>query len=75
MSKKYVSPNTGQNHKLVYHTDPNCRSVENVRPASDHEIEHHNLDLCEYCDPEKNPTHTNQSREHYKALKEAAKND
>jgi len=75
MSEKYVSPNTGKNHKIVYHTDPECQSVENVRPASELEIEHHNLDLCAYCDPEREPTKSTQSRKQYNALKEAAKND
>jgi len=75
MSEKYVSPNTGQNHKNVYHTNRNCRSAENLRPASDHEINHHNLQLCEYCDPEKNPTGNQQSRGHFESLKEAAKNE
>jgi Zn ribbon nucleic-acid-binding protein len=76
MSKKYVSPNRGKNCRKVYHTNPECQTVETIRPASDHEIEHQELALCAYCDPEKTPTKTEQSRDHYKALKKAAqKND
>jgi len=75
---KYIHSDS-QNSKLnVYHTDRNCQTLKGVvRPATDSEIEYHDLELCEWCDPDVEDPNAQYEQDHsyQEALKEAAKDN
>jgi hypothetical protein len=68
----YIRINTKNSDKTCYHIDPDCARLEEYREVSQDEIQYHNLTLCEFCDPDKNPRDADQDKSHYRALQEAA---
>jgi len=72
---KYVTKGRCNTRKSVYHTNKDCVRLDRstVREATQNEIEHFELRLCDYCNPEVDAAQPQkQSRKHYKALQEAA---
>jgi len=50
---KYVNIGGANSRKECYHTNEDCKRIKsNYRKASEHEIEWHELSLCEWCEDE-----------------------
>jgi len=68
-----------KNSKLnVYHTSKDCQTLKGrARVATESEITHHELELCEWCDPDKENPNAQYEQDHsyQEALKKAAKNN
>lgn len=76
--KKYISVDRKNSKKTVFHTDRNCvRIKSNIRPVDETEINHHDLRLCKFCDPEIDDpiNRSKQDLSYQQALKENAKHD
>jgi len=76
MTEKYIRTELANTNKTCYHTDSNCEQLGDYRTVTDNEIAYHELQLCEYCDPDANPRHNEEvDRSYLNALLEAAKNE
>lgn len=72
---KYIAEGRANTQQRVYHTNEDCQRLDRstVREATENEVEYFELRLCQYCNPDINPTvQQDQSKAHYNALKEAA---
>jgi hypothetical protein len=62
----------------VYHTNKECHTIDSrVREVSDSELQHHELKLCQWCDPDiEHPNKgVEQDHSYQKLLKEAGENN
>jgi len=72
---KWVAEGRCNTRRDVFHTNKDCQGLDRstVREVTENELEHFDLRLCQYCNPDvkaNNPSE--QDRSHLKALKEAA---
>ena len=74
---KYISTGSNVRSNKVYHTNKDCGCLKGtVREVTKNELKHHELRLCQWCDPDKTPNaQYEQDRSYQAALKEAAKDD
>ena len=77
MTTKYAGSGSYGRRKSIYHTDPDCHfASDSLREVSESEVEYHDMRLCKWCDPDKNPNSQSKTdRSAYNALLEAGKND
>ena len=58
---KYIPKSANTRMNSVYHVDENCRRLKKEpREATENEIEYHDLELCSWCDPDKNSPFENE---------------
>lgn len=75
---KFIPSHGGKRSNNVYHTDKECPTPKaNVREVTENEIQHHELELCQWCDPETDHPNAGVEQDHSyrKFLREAGKND
>lgn len=75
---KYITSDGSKRNNRVYHTNPNCSTLKaDVREVTQSEIQHHELELCQWCDPEIDHPNAGVEQDHsyQKLLQEAPKND
>lgn len=70
MTKRYIGVGQYSTRRQVFHTDTDCRfAPDEMREVSESEIEYHDMRLCKWCDPDKNPNSGSKTnRDAYQAL-------
>lgn len=74
---KYVPTGANVRSNQVYHTNKDCECLKSsVREVTENELKHHELRLCEWCDPDKDPNaQFEQDHSYQERLKRAAKKE